>query len=65
MKIVLNGEPFDTECNTLQELLDFLEHEKSSIVTAVNKEFVPSMERTSIKLNSGDLVEIIAPMSGG
>ncbi|MFK7853236.1 MAG: sulfur carrier protein ThiS [Granulosicoccus sp.] len=65
MKIVLNGEPVDTECHTLQELLDFLEYEKSSVVTAINKEFVPSVERTSIELHSGDLVEIIAPMSGG
>ncbi len=65
MKIVVNGDQLETDCSTLQELLNHLEHESDSIATAVNKEFVPSSERSSLKLNSGDLVEIIAPMSGG
>jgi len=65
MKIVLNGDAVETQCDTLQELLDSLEHEEGSVATAVNKEFVPSTERTFLKLQSGDLVEIIAPMSGG
>ncbi len=65
MKIVLNGDTVETACNTLQELLDSLSHEEGSVATAVNKEFVPSNERTSLKLKSGDLIEIIAPMSGG
>ena len=65
MKIVLNGDIMETDCDTLQELLDSLSHNEGSVATAVNKEFVPSKERTSLKLQGGDLVEIIAPMSGG
>lgn len=65
MKIVLNGESIDTQCSTLQELVEFLEHTETSVATAVNKDFVPVTERTSLTLHSGDLVEIIAPMSGG
>lgn len=65
MKIVINGDSIDTECSTLQELLDSLEHAQTSVATAVNKEFVPVSMRTSLALQSGDLVEIIAPMSGG
>ena len=65
MKIVLNGDAMNTSCETLQELLEFLEHSESSVATAVNQEFIPASERKSLQLNSGDLVEIIAPMSGG
>jgi len=65
MKIILNGEPVVVECDTLEQLLDVLEHHKHSVVTAVNKEFVPKTERASIRLSENDLVEIIAPMAGG
>jgi len=65
MKIILNGEPVLVECDTLEQLLDVLEHQEHSVVTAVNKEFVPKAERASIRLSENDLVEIIAPMAGG
>ena len=65
MKIVLNGDAMDTDCTTLQELLEQLKHEEGSVATAVNSEFVPIALRESLKLHSGDQVEIIAPMSGG
>jgi sulfur carrier protein len=65
MKIILNGEPLETDCETLQALLDGLEHGTQSVATAVNKEFVPITARNSYQLKSGDLIEIIAPMAGG
>ena len=65
MKIILNGKPADVECNTLAQLLELLEHDERSVVTAVNKEFVPKVERASTQLADNDLVEIIAPMAGG
>ena len=65
MKIVLNGDAMDTDCTTLQELLEQLKQEEGSVATAVNSEFVPIALRKSLKLQSGDQVEIIAPMSGG
>lgn len=65
MKIILNGEPQDTSCETLQTFLEELGHNEKSVATAVNKVFVPKSSRGSCRLESGDLVEIIAPMSGG
>jgi sulfur carrier protein len=65
MKIVLNGEAIETECNTLTTLLESLKHDKKSIATAVNKEFVPVEQRDGYVIEDGDLIEVIAPMSGG
>jgi sulfur carrier protein len=65
MKIILNGEPQETDCGTLQALLEELGHKEKSVATAVNKIFVPKTSRDSYLLESGDLIEIIAPMAGG
>ena len=65
MKIVLNGEAIETECNTLATLLESLKHDENSIATAVNKEFVPLEQRDTYVIADGDLIEVIAPMSGG
>jgi sulfur carrier protein len=65
MKIVLNGEAIETECNTLTTLLEYLKHDKKSIATAVNKEFVSIEQRDGYVIADGDLIEVIAPMSGG
>ena len=65
MKILLNGEMIETECSTLSALLESLNHDESAVATAVNKAFVPIKQRHSYSLQSGDLIEIIAPMAGG
>lgn len=65
MKIILNGESIETQCNTLASLLESLKHDRKSVATAVNKEFVPVDNRSDCVLKNGDLVEIIAPMAGG
>ena len=65
MKIVINGEDAETECDTLQALILQLGHGEGSVATAINREFVPICNRTKTVLAEGDLVEIVAPMSGG
>lgn len=65
MKIILNGELRETDCETLQALLEVLGHSEKSVATAVNKVFVPKLSRDSYRLESNDLIEIIAPMAGG
>jgi len=65
MKIVLNAEEHNTNVATLDRLLDSLDHESTSVATAVNGEFVPVAERNNCVLQEGDAVEIIAPMAGG
>lgn len=65
MKIRINGETRQVECNTLHELLEYLGHGPSTVATAVNQEFVPISEREQYRLSADDSVDIIAPMSGG
>ena len=65
MKIVINGDEAETECDTLQELLSQLGHSEGSVATAINKEFVPISSRATTVLSEDDLLEIVAPMSGG
>ena len=65
MKIRINGETRQVDCNTLHELLEHLGHGPSTVATAVNQEFVPISEREQYRLSADDSVDIIAPMSGG
>ncbi len=65
MKIRINGEEALVQCDTLEALLAELGHEKDSVATAVNQEFVTKQMRESYTLTENDSVDIIAPMSGG
>lgn len=65
MKIRINGETQQVECDTLHELLEHLDHSATSVATAVNQQFVPVNERQQHRLSEDDSVDIIAPMSGG
>ena len=65
MKIRINGEETLVQSDTLDDLLDELGHEKGSVATALNKEFVPRSQRKSCAIVENDSVDIIAPMAGG
>lgn len=65
MKIRINGEEKQVKSDTLDDLLDELGHERGSVATAVNQEFVPRAMRKHYALTDNDSVDIIAPMSGG
>ncbi|OSP53562.1 sulfur carrier protein ThiS [Pseudoruegeria sp. SK021] len=65
MRLQLNGEPVDTEAATLQALLLERDYGDAVVATAVNGRFVPGPARADLKLNPGDLIEVLAPMQGG
>jgi sulfur carrier protein len=67
MNIRVNGVPYRTSGATLADLLT--EHEidaaRRGVAIAVNDAIVPRGEWRTTKLNSGDVVEIVRPHSGG
>ncbi|MEP2979973.1 MAG: sulfur carrier protein ThiS [Lentilitoribacter sp.] len=65
MTIVLNGEKVEINAASLNEVLDELGYKEAKVATAVNEEFIPETLRSTIALNDGDRLEILAPMQGG
>jgi sulfur carrier protein len=66
VKIVVNGEAWETEARTLEELCRELGHSpETKIATARNGEFVPAKLRAAVGLAEGDAVEILSPRQGG
>ena len=65
MKLIVNGEPVETERLVLAELLDQLGFGSTVVATAVNGSFVPVSRRSETGLKDGDTVEVLAPMQGG
>ena len=64
MKISVNGETVEVAATSIAALLDELAYD-SKVATALNEEFVPAIQRDKTELNTGDRVEILAPMQGG
>jgi sulfur carrier protein len=65
MKIQLNGEPRELTAHTLVAALHELGYGSSSVVTAINGEFVPLSARTTTALHDGDQLDVLAPLQGG
>jgi sulfur carrier protein len=65
MKIVVNGDPVETQETTLSGLLEELSLGGAKVATAVNETFVPVALRATHHLSNGDRVEIVAPRQGG
>lgn len=69
MKIQVNGEPLETEAETLAGLLAELERNDDlaveAVATALNGEFAPAAQRGALRLKDGDAVEIVSPRQGG
>ena len=65
MKIVLNGEVFESGAVTLADLLAELGQGEAKVATAVNEDFVPAARRAAHALHEGDRVEIVTPRQGG
>ncbi len=65
LKILVNGEPVDTQAKTLAELCDALGYGDAKIATAVNGVFVAATVRRETALSPDDKVEIVAPRQGG
>jgi sulfur carrier protein len=65
LTILLNGEAFATDAETLDELCARLGFAEAKIATAVNGNFVAALHRSTIKLAPADEIEIVAPRQGG
>lgn len=63
-KVLVNGMPEDW-VPTLAELIQALSLESAIVATAVNGTFIPAARRQDCTLESGDKIEILAPMQGG
>ena len=65
MNIHCNDEPAEVLAENLALVLVELGYESTHIATAVNGEFVPRRMWASTILQSGDHVDVVAPMQGG
>lgn len=65
MQILLNGEPFATDAQTLDQLCATLGFAGARIATAVNGNFVAAVAREATPLAESDEIEIVAPRQGG
>lgn len=65
LKIEVNGEPQQTEAQTLEELCTALGYTEMKVATALNGEFIPAAQRPETRLNQDDRIEIVAPRQGG
>ncbi len=65
LKILLNGEPFNTDAMTLEQLCKEAGFSDTKIATAVNGNFVPKNMRNNTALSENDKIEILAPRQGG
>lgn len=65
MNINVNGQSCDIIAANLLEALAELGYADAKVATAVNEQFVPATQRHTHTLNTGDQLEILAPMQGG
>jgi thiamine biosynthesis protein ThiS len=66
MKLILNGELFDTsKAETIQALLDELGIESVRVAVEVNLTIVKKTDYAAFKLKDGDNVEIVNFVGGG
>ncbi|MCX7914270.1 MAG: sulfur carrier protein ThiS [Thermodesulfovibrionales bacterium] len=63
--IKLNGETYNTEKETLLELLSELKIIPERVVVEVNLEIIKRADLAKIKLKEGDSVEIVNFVGGG
>lgn len=63
--IVLNGEPVQTEVNTLAELVDTLNLQGKRFAMEVDGELAPKTSLTSIAITDGMGVEVVVAVGGG
>lgn len=62
----LNGEPVQTACATLAELLRAQGYDVSrAMACAVNRQFVPRADWAQRALHPGDEIEVVSPVVGG
>lgn len=65
MQILLNGERFKTEAQSLEDLCAALGFSDARVATALNGSFVAALAREKTQLTEDDEVEIVGPRQGG
>ena len=65
MQINVNGKPTEVKETNLYNILKELGYYDAKVATAVNEVFVPTAERSKLRLSAGDRLEIVAPQQGG
>lgn len=67
MKVILNGETYETESETLQDLFEETHPGTSADgkAIAVNDEVIPSEDWSNYHLSAEDRIEVIQAVQGG
>ena len=65
MQIYLNGEPTDTSCQTLLQLVQSLALNGKRFAVEVNEMIVPKSKLEHIMISDQDRIEIIHAVGGG
>jgi sulfur carrier protein len=63
--LTVNGEPRESQAETLAELIELEDFGSTKVATAVNGAFVPARERAARHLSEGDRIEILSARQGG
>ncbi len=65
VRVIVNGQPQDTQQNTLAALLEEMGRDPRGVAVAVNEEFVARKDHAQRALQTDDRIEVVAPMQGG
>ncbi|HIP46042.1 MAG TPA: sulfur carrier protein ThiS [Campylobacterales bacterium] len=65
IEIVVNGKKESIKACNIEELIELLGYHDNSFAVAINGTFVSLQKYHDTVVNSGDEIEILAPMVGG
>lgn len=65
MKITVNGESRELTGPSVQDMLVEIGLGAAKVATALNGSFLPASARAATTLQTGDALEVVAPMQGG
>lgn len=65
MRLIVNGEVYESMQCTLATLLEELQLDDAVVATALNGQFIAKDRRSTTPIYSGDRVEVLSPMQGG
>ncbi len=65
MKLIINGQKKDIECNNVSELVERLGLNKDTVALELNKSIVHRQDFENTKLKNNDKIEIVKIVGGG
>lgn len=63
--LVVNGEPTQTQADTVEALLAALGLAEQAVAVEVNQQVVPKKQHAQTALQAGDQVELVTLVGGG